>query len=130
MKDIQLLIISCFITTYLFAQTTSNRFSEKPDSIATHKVVLDDQSRLISWIVPQSKAYDLFLHQRWNFIKTKAPISPGPAPRSSYPQYYFYCDFDNMKFGEASSVMNDVGEKFQTGLRMLAYIMHTQVIPV
>ncbi|KPL26340.1 MAG: hypothetical protein AMS23_02165, partial [Bacteroides sp. SM1_62] len=95
----------------LYAQTTSNRFSERPDSIATHKVVLDDQSKLISWIVPHSKAYDQFLHQRWNFIKTKVPYSPGPAPRSSYPQYYFYCDYDNKNFGVPGSWMNDIGEK-------------------
>ncbi len=104
-----LLLIVFFITVTLFAQT--NRFSEEPDSIATHKVVLDDQSKLISWIVPQSKAYDQFLHQRWNFIKTKAPYSPGPAPRSAYPQYYFYCDYDNKNFGVPGSWMNDIGEK-------------------
>ncbi len=110
-KTLELLLISFFITGSLFAQSTSNRFSEKPDSIASHKVVLDDQSKLISWIVPQSKAYDQFLHQRWNFIKTKAPYSPGPAPRSSYPQYYFYCDYDNKNFGVPGSWMNDIGEK-------------------
>ncbi len=79
------------------------------DSLAGHKVMLDDQHKIIPWIAPPANAYDRFLHLRWDFIKTKAPASPGPAPRSSYPQYYFYCAYkDNL---EPDTWMNDVGEK-------------------
>lgn len=111
-KKIVLFITGIYITTCLFAQITSNRNSSAPDTIAYHKVVLDDQSKLISWITPPSKAYDQFLHQRWNFIKTKVPNSPGPAPRSNYPQYYFYASFV-IKDGkmEIKDWMNDVAEK-------------------
>ena len=130
----KLLFISLFITGSLYAQIKSNRFSEKPDSIATHKVVLDNQSKLISWIVPQSKAYDRFLHQRWNFIKTKVPYSPGPAPRSSYPQYYFYCDYDNKNFGVPGSWMNDIGEKipnwFESARLYYAYTGDASVMDI
>lgn len=109
-----LILLGAVVTASLFAQSTTSRYSSNPDSIATHKVVLDNQSKLISWITPQSKAYDQFLRQRWNFIKTLVPQSPGPAPRSLYPQYYFYCAFRvNQTTGELEpdQWMNDIGEK-------------------
>ena len=110
MKNITLLILSCFSAASLFSQTTSNRTSEFPDSIATHRVVLDSQSKIISWITPQSTAYDRFLRDRWNFILKGIPNSPGPAPRSDYPQYYFYCAYKDQKM-IPDTWMNDVGEK-------------------
>jgi hypothetical protein len=78
------------------------------DSIfCTHQVALDAENKIIPWYTPKEKAYDHFLRLRWNFIKT-----PGPAPRSNYPQYYFY---DGFFFKDGAIVpdnwMNDVGEK-------------------
>src|SRR5690349_23331436 len=43
----------------------------------TRPVVLDDQGKIIPLTTPQSKAYDLFLHRRWDFIKHHVPPSPG-----------------------------------------------------
>ncbi len=85
---------------------------ENPDSICHHKVVLDKGSKILSWMTPQSNAYDQFLHLRWNFVKTRAEMSPGPAPRSNYPLYYFYCELRE-KDGKViqSGPMNDIGEK-------------------
>jgi len=82
-----------------------------------HRVILDDQNKIIPWSVPAENAYDHFLRLRWNFIKTKVPNCPGPPPRSSYPQYYFYCAFRN-KGGvlEPDTWMNDVGEKIPNWL--------------
>ena len=81
-------------------------------TIAGHTVKLDSQGKIIPWHTPAEKAYSEFLHRRWNFIKTKVPPSPGPAPRSDYPQYYFY---DGYVTKEAKITpdnwMNDVGEK-------------------
>ncbi|MBS1751556.1 MAG: hypothetical protein JST63_16765 [Bacteroidetes bacterium] len=114
MYKITFFVINCLIATTLYAQHQSNRYSERPDSIATHKVVLDNESKLLSWIQPQSRAYDTFLRQRWNFIKTSVPFSPGPPPRSQYPQYYFYCAYkvaDGKILQEPDAWMNDVGEK-------------------
>jgi hypothetical protein len=78
----------------------------------THKVVLDEQNKIIPWFTPREKAYDHFLHLRWDFIKNNVPNSPGPDPRSRYPQYYFYCAF---KVSNDSILpdawMNDIGEK-------------------
>ena len=58
-----------------------------------HKVVLDNQEKLLPPKVPSANAYDYFLRLRWGFIQNHVPLSPGPAPRSQYPQYYFYCAF-------------------------------------
>ena len=58
-----------------------------------HKVVLDEQHKIIPWSVPRQNAYDRFLRARWDFIKTRVSNCPGPPPRSSYPEYYFFCAF-------------------------------------
>jgi hypothetical protein len=135
MKRIGLFITGVLITTCLSAQTSSSRNSEKPDSIATHKVVLDGHSKLISWIIPQSKAYDNFLHMRWDFVKTKVPNSPEPAPRSNFPQYYFYASFVT-KDGkmEIRDWMNDVAEKvpnwFESARLYYAYTGDSSVMKI
>jgi len=78
----------------------------------THNVVLDNLNKIIPWYEPRAKAYDHFLRLRWDFIKTKVPYSPGPEPRSNYPQYYFYCAFNqNNGVLEPDSWMNDIAEK-------------------
>ena len=95
-------MISCNNQPNVITNTTFN----------THKVVLDNLGKIIPWYTPQENAYDHFLHLRWDFIKTRVPNSPGPDPRSRYPQYYFYCAFkDNNGVLEPDSWMNDIGEK-------------------
>jgi hypothetical protein len=77
-----------------------------------HKVILDSQGMILPWSMPMDKAYDHFLRLRWDYIKTKVPACPGPPPRSSYPQYYFYCAYwsrDGVL--EPDTWMNDVSEK-------------------
>lgn len=94
-------------TVYDAADSMKNRFQ-----LNTHPVVLDAQQKIIPWSKPASMAYDYFLRQRWNFILTKVPHSPGPAPRSNYPMYYFYCAFrvkDNNLVPDEWT--NDIGEK-------------------
>ncbi|MBL7697309.1 MAG: hypothetical protein JNK79_04095 [Chitinophagaceae bacterium] len=77
-----------------------------------HEVALDNNNRLLPRKVAAKNAYDDFLRLRWNFIKTRVPNSPGPAPRSDYPQYYFYCAFiDSAGILLPDHWMNDVGEK-------------------
>ncbi|MEO5893192.1 MAG: hypothetical protein ABIQ31_23275 [Ferruginibacter sp.] len=132
-KIIGLFIISSFITFSLFAQTGQGISNEQADSFNNHRVVLDGQSKIISWITPQSKAYDQFLKQRWDFIKTLKTYSPGPAPRSSYPPYYFYCAY-RYKDGvlEPDTWMNDIGEKipnwFESARLYYAYTGDTEVM--
>lgn len=101
----------------------------------THSVMLDSEGKLLPWYTPQERAYDHFLHLRWEFIKTKVPDSPGPAPRSHYPQYYFYDGF-YFKNGiiEPDNWMNDVGEKipnwFENARLYYAYTGDTSVMTI
>lgn len=94
-------------STLYGADSMKNRFQRN-----THPVVLDAEQKIVPWSKPASHAYDYFLRQRWDFIKTKVPRSPGPAPRSNYPMYYFYCAY-RVKEGNIvpDEWMNDVGEK-------------------
>ena len=132
-KRIALLVIASFNTVSLFAQTGEAVFRQQADSFNNHRVLLDGQSKIISWFTPQSRAYDQFLKQRWNFIKTLKIYSPGPAPRSSYPPYYFYCAY-RFKNGllEPDTWMNDVGEKipnwFESARLYYAYTGDTAVM--
>jgi len=104
-------------------------------TFCTHKVVLDEKNKIIPWYTPGENAYDHFLHLRWNFIKTKVPNSPGPAPRSKYPQYYFYCAFkDTGGVLKPDTWMNDIGEKipnwFENARLYYAYTGDSSVMKV
>ena len=102
------ILSGCFFLSKSFGQagTTSDTI------FCTHKVVLDQEHKILPWFTPAERAYDHFLHLRWNFIRTSVPDAPGPAPRSDYPQYYFYCAFvENNGVLEPDPWMNDIGEK-------------------
>lgn len=128
-KYLLLIILICPLNIHLgFSQSGTDTFNG-------HRVKLDSQSKIVSWIEPQSKAYDQFLHQRWNFIKTRVPNSPGPAPRSLYPEYYFYCGYwiRNGKH-EPDKWMNDVAEKipnwFESARLYYAYTGDSSVMTI
>ena len=101
-----------YIALILLTAFSVNVNSQSDTLFCTHNVSLDSTGKIIPWYVPADKAYDHFLHLRWDFIKTRVPLSPGPLPRSLYPQYYFYCAYkDNHGTLEPDTWMNDVGEK-------------------
>jgi hypothetical protein len=135
MKKILAYILFNFIISSLSAQSVSSYRKEVTDSFNKHKVVLDEESKIMSWIIPQSKAYSQFLYQRWNFIKTSVPNSPGPAPRSSYPQYYFYCAYhpENGSL-QPDTWMNDIGERipnwFESARLYYAYTGDSSVMTI
>ncbi len=115
-----LTLFACIVFANIFAQKDTTPI------FVGHEVRLDDQQKLLSWKGDATNAYDHFLRLRWNFVQTKAPQSPGPAPRSSYPQYYFYCAFiDSAGVLLPDMWMNDVGEKlpnwFESALSFYAY---------
>jgi hypothetical protein len=101
----------------------------------TREVVLDAEGKIVPWYVPTERAYDQFLRQRWNFVKTRVPAAPGPAPRSDYPMYYFYCAF-RPDGGQLvpDMWMNDVGEKipnwFESARLYYAYTGDTTVMSI
>ncbi len=131
-KQFKYLLLSTLFYFFLFI----NGFCQNSNDVFNgHPVKLDDQNKIISWISPQSIAYDQFLRQRWNYIKTRVSYSPGPSPRSLYPEYYFYCGFwvKNDKT-EPDKWMNDVGEKIpnwvESALLYYAYTGDTSVMNI
>lgn len=135
MDSIKLTIVAFLLFISSLSVSLAVPPSGNPDSICGHKVVLDNQSKILSWMTPQSNAYDQFLHLRWNFVKTRAANSPGPLPRSLYPLYYFYCELIQ-KDGKiiASGPMNDIGEKipnwFENARLYYAYTGDTSVMNI
>ncbi|MBN1479666.1 CehA/McbA family metallohydrolase [candidate division KSB1 bacterium] len=133
----RILLFILFFVTILKAKNSNNSsFVGKTDTVfCTHQVVLDEQQKILPWFTPRLKAYDHFLHLRWNFIKNIVPNSPGPAPRSNYPQYYFYCAFveKNGKL-EPDWWMNDIGEKipnwFENARLYYAYTGDSSVMTI
>jgi hypothetical protein len=104
-------------------------------TFCTHKVVLDEQNRIVPWYSPAANSYDHFLHLRWDFIKNRVPDSPGPDPRSRYPQYYFYCAFRARNDSVLPDKwMNDIGEKipnwFENARLYYAYCGDYDVIKI
>ena len=79
----------------------------------THKVVLDDQGKIVPWYSPAEKAYDHFLRLRWNFIKTRVPNSPGPDPQIKIsPILLLLCIQGQERLDPVPDTwMNDIGEK-------------------
>jgi O-glycosyl hydrolase len=135
MKKLKLLIIGSYFPIILISQITPHQNISQEIFFNNHQVILDNEQKIISWITPQSKAYDQFLHMRWNFIMNRVPKSPGPAPRSSYPQYYFYCAFrDSNGAIKPDTWMNDIGEKipnwFENARLYYAYTGDSSVMKI
>lgn len=131
---ISLVLLLAFLQMQITnAQETIDPFKSFQEN--THQVVLDEHSKIIPWTTPQERAYDTFLRNRWNFIKNYVPASPGPAPRSLYPMYYFYCAY-RTKDGQLvpDTWMNDVGEKipnwFESARLYYAYTGDTTVMGI
>lgn len=104
-------------------------------TFCTHKVILDKNNKIISWYTPREQAYDHFLRLRWEFVKNHVPQSPGPSPRSRYPQFYFYCAFKPVNgILEPDTWMNDIGEKipnwFENARLYYAYTGDTTVMKI
>lgn len=100
-----------------------------------HKVILDEQKKILPWYTPGDKAYDHFLRLRWDFIKNNVPNSPGPLPRSLYPQYYFYSGFRVSNDSILPDTwMNDIGEKipnwFENARLYYAYTGDTSIMKI
>ncbi len=130
LKKIMLSIAGCFLVSVVFAQEAPERHVLHAMKFNEHEVVLDKDRKIISWITPQSAAYDRFLRQRWDFIKTGVPNYPG----TDYPQYYFSCGYSNQNYGTPSGWMNDIGEKipnwFESARLFYAYSGDSSVMKI
>ena len=111
MKHILILLI--FLTVFISCKSQHKVTTVITDTVfCTHKVVLDEQNKIVPWYSPAENAYDHFLRLRWDYIKNRVPNSPGPDPRSRYPQYYFYCAFKVRNDSILPDAwMNDIAEK-------------------
>ena len=63
------------------------------EEFAGHTVVLDDKGKLLSWVDPQSNAYDHVVRLAWNFLLTKVQVEPN-----GLKSYYTYCCIDQRTF--------------------------------
>jgi hypothetical protein len=55
-------------------------FIEHPQYLGNHKIIVDAEGKILSWISPQSSAYDRVINISWDFIKNKVPIEPCGLP--------------------------------------------------
>jgi hypothetical protein len=55
----------------------------------THKVMLDDNGKLLSWVRPQDKAYDRVSRLAWDFLLDKVRVEPN-----GLKSFYTYCCID------------------------------------
>ncbi len=133
--DHKLLKKTAAIVLVLLAACTHDYKVNSDITFCGHKVVLDNQGRIVPWYSPTGNAFDHFLRLRWDFVRNKVPYSPGPDPRSRYPQYYFYCAF---KLADGviapDSWMNDIGEKipnwFESARLYYAYTGDSSVMKI
>jgi hypothetical protein len=47
---------------------------QQKDRLNGHRVALDAQGKLLSWVTPQERAYDQVVKLGWDFIKNKVPL--------------------------------------------------------
>lgn len=125
-----LLLLPVFVT----AQILPRGYTGAEDSFSNHKLVLDPQGKILPWYQPAAFAYDQFLRKRWDFVK-KAPMSPGTGITANYPQYYFYCAYDDLPDTiKANGWMNDIGEKipnwFESARLYYAYTGDASVMKI
>jgi len=59
------------------------------DQLASHKVILDPQGKLLSWVQPQQKAYDRVMRLAWDFLLHKVPTESN-----GLKAFYSYCCLD------------------------------------
>lgn len=123
------------ISLALVSFTAFTALALSEETFNNHPVVLDKQGKILPWYRPADHAYDHFLRQRWEFVKTKAPMSPGPEPRSLYPQYYFSCAYTNAyDVLEPDTWMNDIGERipnwFESARLYYAYTGDASVMKI
>lgn len=119
----------------LLASCTNKTQKSEKILFCNHAVALDNHGKIIPWYTPTENAYDHFLHLRWDFIKNRVPNSPGPEPRSRYPQYYFYCAFRVSNDSILPDTwMNDIGEKipnwFESARLYYAYTSDSSVMTI
>ncbi len=71
------------LLTMLIAQSAR----AQPALLNNHPVTYDEQGKLVSWVVPQNRAYDQVMKLAWNFLINDIPKDPN---HGNLPAYYLY----------------------------------------
>jgi hypothetical protein len=62
------------------------------ETLNGHRVVLDSEGKLISWVEPQDRAYDRVMRLAWDFL-----LHQTPAEANGLKSYFTYCSLDPVK---------------------------------
>ena len=74
------------------------------DTLNGHRVVLDSQGKLLSWVEPQGKAYDRVMRLAWDFLLHTAPVESN-----GLKAFYTYCCLDPVKLRGTAWPHNPAG---------------------
>jgi len=74
------------------------------DTLNGHRVVLDGQGKLLSWVEPQEKAYDRVMRLAWDFLLHTAPVESN-----GLKAFYSYCCLDPVKLRGTAWPHNPAG---------------------
>jgi len=86
-------ILILIVNIYLFLHSL---IYKSPKYLGNHKIIVDDEGKILSWINPQSNAYATVVNIAWDFIKNKIPIEP-----CGLPGYMVSCSY-NLESGYAT----------------------------
>jgi hypothetical protein len=92
--------------------------AETAPTLNAHPVRLDDSHKLMSWLQPQSHAYEEVISRAWKFLETMAPDAGG------LPAYYTNCcvvlpDYKTIKWPHNPAFVN--ASITDSALRWYAY---------
>ena len=55
-------------------QWSPTLLAQSKERINGHRIALDAQGKLLSWVNPQERAYDQVVRLGWDFLKNKVPV--------------------------------------------------------
>jgi hypothetical protein len=74
------------------------------DTLNRHRVVLDAEGKLLSWVTPQESAYDRVMRLAWDFLLHTVPVESN-----GLKTYYTYCCMDQNKLHGTAWPHNPAG---------------------
>jgi len=74
------------------------------ETLNGHRVVLDGQGKLLSWVTPQEKAYDRVMRLAWDFLLHSVPVESN-----GLRSYFAYCCIDQKTFHGTAWPHNPAG---------------------
>ncbi len=78
------------LSLYLILTVSADILGE--DTLNGHRVVLDSEGKLISWVQPQERAYDQVMRLAWDFL-----LHTVPTESNGLKTYLTYCCMDPIK---------------------------------